>query len=80
MKSERGMALIPLLLTIFVLLALVGATIFMIGDGFLFNKDVKSTVQNETNDTENKVEEKNNTTEEDKTEEKNEENKAEANA
>ena len=54
MKSERGMALIPLLLTIFVLLAIVGATIFMLGDGFLFDKDVKSTVQNNT--TENKIE------------------------
>ena len=60
-KSEKGMALIPLLLTIFVLLAILGATIFMIGDGFLFNKDVKSTVQNETEEdkTEENVEEKN---------------------
>ena len=41
LKNEKGMALIPLILTIFVLLALAGATIFMIGDGFLYNKDVK---------------------------------------
>lgn len=49
MKSEKGMALIPLLITILFLIAIAGATIFMIGDGFLYNKDIKRTVQNETN-------------------------------
>ena len=39
LKNEKGMALIPLILTLFILLALAGATIFMIGDGFLYNKD-----------------------------------------
>lgn len=77
MKNEKGMALIPLLLTIFVLLALVGVTIFMIGDGFLYNKDVKSTVKNETNNTEeNKVETTNNESEENNAEENVEENNA----
>lgn len=51
LKNEKGMALIPLIITLFVLLALAGATIFMIGDGFLYNKDVKSTVQKEENNT-----------------------------
>lgn len=66
LKNEKGMGLIPLILTIFVLLALAGATIFMIGDGFLYNKDVKSTVQKDNNITENNVVEDNtnNTTEE----------------
>lgn len=51
LKNEKGMALIPLIITLFVLLAIAGATIFMIGDGFLYNKDVKSTVQKEENNT-----------------------------
>lgn len=51
LKNEKGMALIPLIITLFVLLALAGATIFMIGDGFLYNKDVRSTVQKEENNT-----------------------------
>ena len=66
LKNEKGMGLIPLILTIFVLLALAGATIFMIGDGFLYNKDVKSTAQKDNNVIENNVVEDdiNNTTEE----------------
>ncbi len=51
LKNEKGMALIPLILTLFILLALAGATIFMIGDGFLYNKDIKSTMQKEENNT-----------------------------
>lgn len=66
LKNEKGMGLITLILTIFVLLALAGATIFMIGDGFLYNKDVKSTVQQDNNVIENNVveDDSNNTTEE----------------
>lgn len=68
LKNEKGMALIPLILTLFVLLALAGATIFMIGDGILYNKDVKSTVYNKDNTVEENVIENtvNNTTEEGK--------------
>lgn len=55
LKNEKGMALIPLILTIFILLALAGATIFMIGDGFLYNKNVKSTVYQGNNTVEENV-------------------------
>ncbi len=55
LKNEKGMALIPLILTIFILLVLAGATIFMIGDGFLYNKNVKNTVYQENNTAEENV-------------------------
>ncbi len=66
MKSEKGMALIPLILTIFIVLALAGAAIFMIGDGILYNKDIRRPSQEQNNTSNN-----NNSTENNNVEEKN---------
>ena len=60
MKSERGMALIPLILTIFIVLALAGAAIFMIGDGILYNKDMRRPSQEQNNTSNNNSTENNN--------------------
>lgn len=59
MKSERGMALVPLILTIFIVLALAGAAIFMIGDGILYNKDIRRPSQEQNNTSNNSTENNN---------------------
>ncbi len=64
MKSERGMALIPLILTIFIVLALAGAAIFMIGDGILYNKDIRRPSQEQNNTSNNNNSTENNNVEE----------------
>ena len=48
MKNETGMALVPMILTVFIVLAILGAAIFMIGDGLIYNKEVRRTVQENT--------------------------------